>query len=412
MLKRFLFCLGLCFFSSVSTSFGALTEEATIESQNNEKPASIRVLLNKGSDGALIEAKGGYSIINPHQNKKIGYGSLGKRFFLYPEKEGIKWGENYFGTYQIKLIPTSKTTTFLVDGLQYKGALEIYSIDDKITIVNEVDIESYLESIMTPRFANHIHKTVMDALAIVERTNAYYQVTHNKESFWHVDAKDVDYRGYGITQFNPNVDRAVSNTKFLVMTYEKKPFATTWNENCAGKTASYHSIFRKNIASPGGITSAFAQRARKENHWSFSIPKETLTKIAKTNRVTGLDLYVDSSSEKVYAIRVQDGAHSKEVDFFHLQKGLKKENLPSNDFTVSIQGNNIVFDGYGKGCSVGLCIYSSTQMAARGDSAPEILGTFYPYSHIEQIKNLPLKYLGNESQSSPSKEGVKSCTSK
>jgi len=30
-------------------------------------------------------------------------------------------------------------------------------------------------------------------------------------------------------------------------------------------------------------------------------------------------------------------------------------------------------------------------MAMRGDSAPEILGTFYPYSHIEQLKSLPEK---------------------
>lgn len=366
-------------------------EEAKLE-PDNSKPAMVKVLLQRDTEGALIEVKGSYQVYDPLKNKSVSSGMKGKRFFLYPHKEGIKWGENFLGIYQLRIVPT-KDSTILVNGIEYKGNLEVFHVDGKVTLINEVDVESYLKSILTPRFADTIHEVVTDALAIVERTNVYYQVLHNKDAFWHVDAKEVDYRGVAATMFNQNVDRAVENTRFLVMTYEKQPFATTWNENCAGKTASYHSIFRKNVSSPGGIKSAFAERARKEHHWSFSVDKSKIAKLAKTNRVTGLDLYIDSNSEKVYAIRVQDGIHSKEIDFFHLQKGLGKSNLLSNDFTVSMEGNTVIFDGFGEGCSVGLCIYSASQMAKRGDSAPEILGIFYPYSHIEQIRSLPEKDL-------------------
>ena len=77
------------------------------------------------------------------------------------------------------------------------------------------------------------------------------------------------------------------------------------------------------------------------------------------------------------------------MTFFDLQKGLGKTNLLSNDFTISIEGNNITFDGYGEGCGVGLCLYSAKEMAKRGDTAPEILSLFYPYTHVEQIRTLP-----------------------
>lgn len=369
----------------------ASTQEEAKQHHETTAPATVKVLLKKNVEGSLIEVKGSYQVIDPLAKKVVSSGVKGKRFYLYPHKEGIKWGEDFIGIYQLKIVPAIKDGEILVDGIQYKGNLEVYHIDDHITLINEVDIENYLKAILTPRFANHINDVVMDALAIVARTNVYYQVLHNKEAYWHIDGKDVDYRGHAATLFNRNVDRAVSNTQFLVMTYEKQPFATTWNENCAGKTASYQSVFRKNVSSPGGIKSAFAERARKEHHWSFSVNKEKIAKIARTNRVTNLDLYIDSNSEKVYAIRVQDGAHYKEVDFFHLQQGLGKSNLLSNDFTISVEGNSVIFDGFGEGCSVGLCIYSATQMAKRGDTAPEILATFYPYSHIEQIRSLPEK---------------------
>jgi stage II sporulation protein D len=367
----------------------ASTQEEAKQQQETSPPAMIKVLLKKHAEGALVEVKGSYEVLDPLAKKTLSAGIKGKRFYLYPHKEGIKWGEDFVGIYQFTIVPTGKNSSILVDGVQYKGNLEVYHIDDHITLINEVDAENYLKCILTPRFATHIHDVVMDALAIVARTNVYYQILHNKEAYWHVDSKEVDYRGYATTLFNLNVDRAVDNTRFLVMTYEKQPFATTWNENCAGKTASYQSIFRKNVSSPGGIKSAFAERARKEHHWSFSVNKSKIAKIAQTNRVTNLDLYIDSNSEKVYAIRVQDGSHYKEVDFFHLQKGIGKNNLLSNDFTISVEGNSIIFDGFGEGCSVGLCIYSATQMAKRGDTAPEILATFYPYSHIEQIRSLP-----------------------
>ena len=133
----------------------------------------------------------------------------------------------------------------------------------------------------------------------------------------------------------------------------------------------------------------FAKEGRARHHWSFSVPKTTLAKIAKTNRVTGLDLFVENESKKVYAIKVHDGTRSVDLDFFVLQEGVGKENLLSNDFTVSLQGNSAIFDGYGEGCGVGLCLYSAGFMSKRGDTAPDILATFFPFSHLERIVAYP-----------------------
>jgi stage II sporulation protein D len=261
-------------------------------------------------------------------------------------------------------------------------------VDNKITIINEVDVENYLKATLSDQIQTSYDSAVLDAMAIAARTQIYYQIQHHERAFWHIDAQDIHYKGHALTHFKENVLKAVDNTKFLVMTYEKKTFPTTWNENCAGKTASYASIFRKNIQSPAGIKSAFSEKTRKDHHWTLTIPKSKLTNLAQTNRITQLELYVDPQSDKVYAIRIQDGSHIKELSFFELQKHLGTSNLLSNDFTVSMEGNNITFEGYGSGCGVGLCLYSAKEMAKRGDTAPEILSLFYPYTHVEQIRTL------------------------
>jgi stage II sporulation protein D len=352
------------------------------------KPATIRVLLDKETEGALVEVRGPFKVYDPKTGKQLS-GGKAKRFYLFPHEEGIKWGEDFLGTYQLRIAPIEGETTIFVNGLQYHGCLDVFHVRDKVTIVNEVAIEEYIKSILTPQFERFYGTTVMESVAIVARTNAYHQVTTSKESFWHVESSAMGYNGLGATGINHEMEQAVDSTRYLVMTLEELPFAAAWTENCAGKTARYDAIFRKNVASAVGIDAAFAQKARAEHHWSFSVERDKIAKIAKTNRVTGLELFIENESKKVYAIRVQDGTRHQDLDFFALQEGLGKETLLSNDFTVSLQGKLAIFDGYGSGCGVGLCLYSAGHMSKKGDDAPSILATFFPFTHLEKIPSHP-----------------------
>lgn len=380
-------CVILCALLSLQYLKASTQEEGALD-QDLGPIAHVKVLLKKHSDGALVEVKGPYKVVDPFTQSVVSSGIKGKRFFLYPHEDGLKWGEDFPGIYQIKIIPTKASSSILIDGVQYKGTVEIYHVDNHINVINEVDVENFLKSTLTTKFSPSYELAVFDALAIVARTNLYYHIQHNERAFWHIFADDYDYKGHAITQFNSQVEKAVDSTKFLVMTYEKKPFPTTWSANCAGKTASYPAIFRKQAPSPSGIKSPFAEKIRKESHWSFSVPKSKIANLAQTNRVTNLDLFVDHSSEKVYGVRIHDGSHTKELDFPKLQSALGKENLLSNDFTIRVDANNVIFDGYGEGHGVGLCIYSAMQMAKRGDTAPEILGVFFPETHIEQLRSI------------------------
>ena len=73
---------------------------------------------------------------------------------------------------------------------------------------------------MTSQFANEMDEEVMDAIAIAARTNAYYLVSRKMEAPWHVDAQEVGYQGYAVTLQNLHVDRAVNNTRHMVLTYQ------------------------------------------------------------------------------------------------------------------------------------------------------------------------------------------------
>lgn len=378
-----------CTLAPVSLLPGAI--EIPKDTSQKAKPATIKVLIDKQKTKILLEAKGRYSVYNPQNEFLLTTGSSSGVHAITPSDTGLKWGELFPGIYQIRLVPNDAQGSLLVDGIEYRGCVEVWDFKGKLFVVNEVDIERYLKSIMTSQFVNEIDEEVMDAVAITARTNAYYLVSRKMEAPWHVDAHDVGYQGYAVTLQNLHVDRAVNNTRHMVLTYQGRPFPTTWTKDSAGKTADFSSIYRKDVDAPKGVEAPFAAHDRDKHGWSFSISKQELAKALGAAHVNAFDVYQDKKSQKVYGARVKDGAELHQFDFTKLQKALGAARLKSNDFNILVQGDKIIFKGFGEGTGVGLCLYSASAMSDKGEKAPKILSAFYPDTQLEKIRSFDEK---------------------
>lgn len=353
-----------------------------------QKPATIKILIQRKAPESLIEVKGRYQVFNPLNGNQITSGIMSKRYTVSAEEYGMKWGEKFPGIHQIRIVPGDSQSTILVNGIQYKGAIEVYEIEGKINVVNEVDIENYLKSTLTAQFPSFVEDEVMRALAVIARTNAYYLASKNKNAFWHIDAEEARYQGCALTSSKIHVDRAIETTRHAIMTFQNAPFAATWTKNSAGTTVDFAAIFRKNIVSPSGVQAPIAAKDRLQSKWSFVTPKETFAKITNMRNINAVDLYLAHNSDKVYAVKLSNGEQSTDVDFFTLQKVMGANKLKSNDFTVALEGDQLVFTGYGEGPGVGLCIYSACRMAEKGEKAPKMLSAFFPNTQIEKVRSL------------------------
>jgi stage II sporulation protein D len=354
------------------------------------KRENIRVLLEKDATEALLEVRGPHYIFNPKDGSKISSGILGKRFVVRAVAAGLKWGQEFPGIHQLVIVPRSNETAILLNGTQYDGAISIYQAEDKINIVNEVDVESYLKATLTTQFNYPLEHEAMAAIAIAARTSAYYQIQTNRASFWHVDGKSIDYQGSALVIADSAVSHAVDSTKNLILLNQKDsenvPFMATWTEHCAGKTAALHEVFRKDLNAPkDGVEAPLASLDRKDTRWSYSISAEKLASMLNMNKITSVEAFLEKKSEKVYALRFGDGTQKNDFDFFTLQKKLGRKFLQSNDFTISLKDNEVHFSGFGKGHGVGLCLYSASTMAQNGDMAIKILSKFYPNTFITNL---------------------------
>ena len=375
-------------------TFNLFATHDSIKFMENDEvgTATIKILILENIDGALIDVGGKFKVYDHKDKKVLSSGFSGKRYYLQANAQGLKWGECYPGIHQIKIEPSSKDTSILVNGIQYQGALEIYNVNSKIQIVNELPIDDFLKSILSSEESlKGLHEYALDAVVIAVRTNFYYTVFKNQNPFWNVHCNEVEYRGHGTVLINPDVDRAVTSTKNLILTLNEKPFPTTWTKNCAGNTACYETIYRKKSISPEGVCVSYAQRERGRHKWKCSVSTAELAKLANLDKIIAVDLFQDPKSRKVYGLRISDNKRFVEMSFFEFQNLLGKNRILSNDFSVNLINNNVAFDGCGEGYGVGICLFSANKMAQVGDNVGQILNNFYPSTYLVKVSTIPIE---------------------
>jgi stage II sporulation protein D len=145
-------------------------------------PPTIKVLIADNLQDIPVEVRGGYRLYDPHTQDYLSSRYFSKKQQFKAVNSGLKWGEEFPGIYQLQLIP-DEDTVLLVNGRPYRGTLYIYAIEDTVSIVNEVPIEDYLESVLSSSNQQQSPETLA-AIAITERTAAYYAVENPKSAYW------------------------------------------------------------------------------------------------------------------------------------------------------------------------------------------------------------------------------------
>lgn len=353
-------------------------------------PSIVKALVKERSEGALVEAKGSFKVVDLATGEVLSSGFNGRRFYLHPLKDGLKWGEAFAGIYQIEIIPATASSKLLVDGIEYDGSVAVYQVDQRVHLVNHVSMEDYLKAMLATQFgAQKYESSVFDAIAICARTQLVHTVNKFRQRYWHVEAKQSGYLGCSEVTKYPHIARAVEGTHGKIMLHQYRPFPAMWTEHSAGMTARYENVYRKNEVAPEGVELQLAKQNRDKVKWSFEIAKEDLAALLKLDNIANVELYIDPPSNKVYALRFKKGDDHEVITFTDFQKLVGEARIPSNDFGCKITEDALVFEGYGKGLGVGMCLFTANEFAKKGEKAEKILSAFFPSAQSANLDETP-----------------------
>ena len=318
----------------------------------------------------------------------------------------------------------------------FRGRLRI--IDNKESgkqlAVNDIDIESYLLSVISSEMSGTSDLELLKAHAVISRSWAlrmkaarrqaqkedvqeipddesrhiriYDASAHN---LYDICADDHCQRYQGVGGVNETVERAIKETRGEVLySREGELCDTRFSKCCGGRTERFSTCWQDKdysylqpVECPycntrdahllRQVLNDYDQETAQYHDWQVRYTQEELSRLTEEKLHLGLGNILDlqplqrGASGRISLLRVVGSERTIEVGKeLEIRKLLSPTHLLSSNFEVQREGTDFILTGHGWGHGVGLCQIGGAVMAAEGHDYRSILAHYYPTSSIKQ----------------------------
>ncbi|MEO0226434.1 MAG: SpoIID/LytB domain-containing protein [candidate division WOR-3 bacterium] len=303
----------------------------------------------------------------------------------------------------LPLFLKTKEGRVMVNGKPYRGNLEIKNINNKIWVINVVDIEDYLKGVV-PCEIGRITKDLMEAAkaqAIAARTYAYSHINQYAQLGFDLYATTRDQLYGGINAEDELISTAIKKTSGFILTYHGQPIQAKYHSTCGGRTADFNDAWRG--IGPPYLKSVVCEFCQISPHyyWEKRMHKDDFLKNLKINLqkigikisekeiIRGFRFKRNPKSGRVISTIVLTDSGEYKVDLYNIRTLFGTPDDPngllkSNYFSLEVQNDSIIIKGRGYGHGVGMCQFGAIGMAKRGKNYKEILMHYYPNTKLER----------------------------
>ena len=274
---------------------------------------------------------------------------------------------------------------------RYAGAFSISGGDGGLLIVNAVDLEPYVGSVMESEISPSWHPEALKAQAIAVRTYALRRVEKRASFAYDVTDDTTNQVYHGTDGITPPMTAAANATEGRVLVFNDEPADVWYHSACGGHTADPVEIagtpgpsYLLGIADVDASGHAYCD-ASPYSRWRNSIAG---AEIATVFGIEGKTLSALTVTErwpegrvKIIRASFSDGAAAETAGhMFYSRAGLRLgyKVIPSTFFDVALSGDAGIFTGRGVGHGVGMCQWGAQGRARAGQTAKAILAAYFP----------------------------------
>ncbi|MFN2312402.1 MAG: SpoIID/LytB domain-containing protein [Spirochaetia bacterium] len=299
----------------------------------------------------------------------------------------------------------------------YRGEIEVFRRDDGMTVVNNVNMEEYLYSVVPSEMPAHWPEASLEAQAIAARsyTIAGMRGRYRERGFDLLSSVASHYYS-GITGEHPRTTAAVNATRGQVLSAHGAVLGAVYSANSAGYTESSASVWGSATAlvgvsdkmlpertqpeapeqlmrwlesSPASYSNIEGLYSRSAYRWSIWVHKDDIlnrNSNAGLGTVTAVTPLARGTSGRVEAVLITgtDGAAVVRRDAIRRALGGLRSNLFMVEPKLGADGlpEYFIFTGAGWGHGVGMCQTGAAGMASDGHTAQDILHHYYPKAEL------------------------------
>ncbi|MBI3814696.1 MAG: SpoIID/LytB domain-containing protein [Nitrospinae bacterium] len=347
----------------------------------------VRVAI-KTSPNIKLETAEGARIFDAAYNRSFIIKS--QQMTVTPSNPGITINNSEFGS-AVKII-TPADTLIKVDKNNYRGSIEIRRGErDSLLVINEIDIEDYLKGVINEEISAKWHHESLKAQAVVARTYALYQKERRKDNPYHLEATTADQVYGGARNEDERTNRAVEDTRGIVLTYDGRLAKAFYHSASGGITEDVTDVWGGEGESYLKPVKCDFDRDAPNYQWEVEMDKAHIETAfsrngIRTDDISSIEIISFTSSKRVSELYITHRNGVEKISGVDFRRIIGYDTIKSTLFRVKENGGGFLFYGRGSGHGVGLCQWGAKGMAEKGYSFTDILKYYYPGIEIKRMK--------------------------
>ncbi|MBJ7900742.1 MAG: SpoIID/LytB domain-containing protein [Cyanobacteria bacterium RI_101] len=263
----------------------------------------------------------------------------------------------------------------------YRGRVRLLRQGAGVTAVNQVNIESYLYSVVGSEAIPSWPLEALKAQAVAARTYAIYQSSKDSNRYYDLDTTTATQVYKGLNAEYVSTVEAVEQTQGQVMTYGGKVILAAFHAASGGHTENVEDVWTSPLPYLRGVVD-YDQNA-PVFQWDKSFTSADLGRIFGVGAVQALTPLRTTARGRVVSLQVQGSRGRKTFTGAKVRQLLE---LRSALFTVSAEGGRFQILGRGSGHGIGLSQWGAYSLAQQGIPYAQILSHYYQNAALTQLE--------------------------
>ncbi len=192
---------------------------------------------------------------------------------------------------------------------QYEGGFEYVRSASNLTVINVIDLESYVKGVVPYEMSKSWPLEALKAQAMAARTYTVKNINGHKNYGFDL-CNTVDCQVYrGCESRNENTDAAVDQTRGRIITYNYEPINAVYHASNGGATENCENVWTSKLPYLRAVADDFeATTNMSHKSWNYEVTNAQLTDILKARGNNISDIV------KAYAVYT-DAGNIKELHF-------------------------------------------------------------------------------------------------
>ena len=285
------------------------------------------------------------------------------------------------GIISIKPVNPSK------EAVEYDGDVLFRLQDNKLQIINKVDMEKYIAGVIEAEGGNHAPPEYYKAQAVLIRTFTIKNLLKHAEEGYNL-CDDVHCQAFkGRMTEDPEIYFATKATEGFVIVYKDSVLIMSpFHSNCGGETSSAGLYWQKDLPYLKAVNDPFCINSSHAT-WSATIDKEAW--ISYIDRIKTSDL---NFSQQDFSFTVPHRTKFVSINGLELNLRNIREtfDLKSSFFSIEDTGDKIIFNGKGYGHGIGMCQQGAMEMARVGYTWKDIIYFYFFDIQVNDYREMDL----------------------